>query len=162
MFSFGPTWMQASAMADKAIRLAEGYRCDVYDDGLGFLTVGIGHQIMPGEGYDPGQRLTSEEIEALYAEDFKVAAHAVMDLHLTIDNPARIAILLEMAFCLGENKLRKFRKMIASLCAGDYEDAGAQILDSYWYKTQGAKLAGIRTRLERMAKQMEKGEVEKA
>lgn len=161
MSSLGPTWAQASQMADRAIRIAEGYRGEVYDDGLGFLTVGIGHQLMPGEGYEQGQRLTSEQIETLYAEDFQIAAHTVMDLRLTINNPARIAVLIEMAFCLGENKLRKFRKMIASLCAGDYKDAGAQILDSYWYKMQGEKLAGIRTRLERMAEQMVKGEVEK-
>jgi lysozyme len=48
-----------------------------------------------------------------------------------------------MAFNLGLGRLRKFRKCLAALEAGDYDEAAAEALNSAWAAQVGARAQRI-------------------
>ena len=68
----------------------------------------------------------------------------------TILNEARENVLINMAFNLGVNGLLKFKKMIAALEVGNYNEASIQMMDSKWARQVGS-------RAKELAEQMKTG-----
>jgi len=54
-------------------------------------------------------------------------------------NEVRQSVLIDMSFNMGWPTLSKFKKMLAALEVGDYEEAGAQMEDSAWYRQVGGR-----------------------
>ena len=107
------------------IKLEEGFSGVVYQDHLGFDTIGYGCK-MP---------LTKNEAELILNYRLSRTINGVNSslYYLDIDNEAW-NILYEMAYQIGINGLLKFKGMIAALKEQNYEQASAEMIDSLWAK----------------------------
>lgn len=115
----------------------EGRIPHAYTDSEGFLTIGVGHLIDKRRG----GRLSEEMIDALLLED-------INGVFIDLDNylpwwrglsEARQRALANMAFNLGIHGLLKFKKMLAAMQAGDWQEAAKEALASKWASQVGAR-----------------------
>jgi len=130
------------------IKRHEGIRHEIYLDTEGVPTGGWGH------AFHVGSELPFDVCLRLFNHDFNNAISDVEFIKnkfgLDIDG-TREGVLIDMAFNLGRSKLMEFKKMLAALCIGDYNEAAAQILDS-----KAAKQC--QNRYKELASLMKKGE----
>lgn len=112
------------------LRDDEGFRAEPYRDTLGYLTIGYGFLIEPGKSDGIPRQVAdfwlAHNIEQIIADLRGLIAD--FDRH---PEPARRA-LINMAYQLGIGGLGKFRNMLASIDAGDYEQAAEHALQSRW------------------------------
>jgi lysozyme len=130
------------------IETDEGRVMKSYVDTEGHLTGGVGHLLTNEEKalYPEGTPIPEDVVNEWYRIDLK-EAEADADKFYKTDDPNLRAILTNMSFNLGSTRLGKFKKLKQALVAGDYEEAGAQMLDSKW----AGQVKGRATRLiERM------------
>uniref|UniRef100_A0A6M3JI63 Putative structural protein n=1 Tax=viral metagenome TaxID=1070528 RepID=A0A6M3JI63_9ZZZZ len=127
----------------KMIRRHEEYRETVYLDTEEIPTGGWGH------AFHVGSKLPMDIWEQIFEYDFNLHADEFCKFkerfHLNT-NAARDAALIDMMFCMGASRLRKFVKMITALVLEDYQTAADEILDSDFgrtHKNRAAELAGI-------------------
>ena len=121
-------------MLDKVKELLikhEGMVCHVYDDSLGYKTIGVGRCL---------DKNGITEDEALYLLDNDIKrAKGDLDKHWgawrTFPEPARI-IVLSMTFQLGITGFMGFRRTRALMEMGLWLKASEEMLDSRWAKTQ--------------------------
>ena len=94
-----------------------------------FYTVGHGHKLPKGSEI---REYSDEEIQKFFEEDMKTANNSVKKL-VKVENVDREAyeILIEMAFQMGGEGLSKFKKTIAAINKGDYEEASKHMLYNY-------------------------------
>tara|TARA_Y100000385_G_scaffold263000_1_gene295073 strand:- start:363 stop:1466 length:1104 start_codon:yes stop_codon:yes gene_type:complete len=94
-----------------------------------FYTVGHGHKLPKGAEI---REYSDEEIQKFFEEDMKAANNSVKKL-VKVENIDREAyeILIEMAFQMGGKGLSKFKKTIAAINKGDYEEASKHMLYNY-------------------------------
>ena len=116
----------------------EGKRSKVYADTNGILTIGVGRNLE-----DVG--LSEDEIQYLLDNDIKRVLndcwhHLPWFGDLTEE---RQFVVIDMMFNLGLGGFLKFKKMIAALEKGDYQEAAAQIIDSQLAPSRKAELAQI-------------------
>ena len=128
----------AMDMARSLIKKHEGLRCTLYEDTQGHLTGGYGHNFS-SNGYLPAYIW-----DIIYDNmDFPQARRDAEELMNEYDIPfpglPRKIVLIDMAFNLGKDKLRGFKKMWAALKNRDYETAGKEMLDSLWAKQVGCR-----------------------
>lgn len=102
------------------------YKCS-----MGVWTVGYGHAIKASENFDSG--ITEEQAEALLDADINTAKAMAAKIHLD-KHQAVNDVLTEMIFQLGYSGTKKFKKFLAALQVGDYNEAANQIIDSNWYR----------------------------
>ena len=124
----------------------EGVRNLVYEDSVGILTIGIGHNVEEVP-------LTSAAIEFICNDDINIAV-AELDRewnHWKRDlSEARQNVVIEMVFNLGWPRFSKFKKTIQAIKDKDYDKAADEMLDSKWAEQVGR-------RAENLAKQMRTG-----
>ena len=94
-----------------------------------FYTVGHGHKLPKDAEI---REYSDEEIQKFFKEDMKAANNSVKKL-VKVENIDREAyeILIEMAFQMGGKGLSKFKKTIAAINKGDYEEASKHMLYNY-------------------------------
>jgi len=94
-----------------------------------FYTVGHGHKLSKDAEI---REYSDEEIEKFFEEDMKAADKSVKKLIkvASIDREA-YEILVEMAFQMGGQGLAGFKKTIAAINKGDYEEASKHMLYNY-------------------------------
>ncbi len=128
-----------------------------YVDTLGHPTVGIGYNLdrptareditRMALNYDAVRAgkvpLAIGQVEFLFSRDFEAAmsdARTIVgiDCWCSLPEDCKIA-LTDMSFNLGFSKLRKFKKLIAAIVAGDFRSAAAEALNSEWSKQVGAR-----------------------
>ena len=125
------------------------YRCPA-----GYLTIGYGHNIDAGNGPDikEDDRITEKEAEKLLELDLR-AVGTSLDSALPgwrkLDEP-RQSVILNMAFNLGVRGLMGFKKALAAVKAGDFENADSEMLDSKWRRD-------VKVRAYELAEQMRTG-----
>tara|TARA_X000001388_G_scaffold19834_2_gene13089 strand:- start:11882 stop:12340 length:459 start_codon:yes stop_codon:yes gene_type:complete len=118
----------------------EGCKYETYHDHLGYLTGGIGHLITEWDEdlYDKpvGTEISEDRVKDWFEKDISVAINDCKDLFINFDSlPEEIQhILANMSFQLGKPRLSKFRKMIAAVNVGDWEEMGTQMEDSRWFQ----------------------------
>ena len=114
----------------KRLRSEEGYRTHLYEDSEGWLSIGIGYNIEE-KGLPPDiiEELFRRSVEEATADAARLTEFA--DL-----SAARQGVLIAMVFQMGLPKVRAFTKMLAALRSGDYQLAGAEMLDSVWANKQ--------------------------
>lgn len=120
----------------------EGRRNRAYQDSRGIWTLGVGHNL-------ESTPVSNAVIDMILRDD--VAAKATeLEQRLpwvrSLSEP-RYGALLNMAFNLGVNGLLGFRRMLAAMQAGLWEDAAREMLDSTYARQVGA-------RAERLAEQL--------
>lgn len=133
------------SLRDQLIR-DEGVRLKPYRDSVGKLTIGCGRNLD-----DVGISMT--ELDILLDNDVSRTVAAVL-AHLpwavTLD-PIRRDVLVNMAFNLGIAGLMGFKKFLAAVQRGAWDDAVIEMLDSKWHEQVGI-------RAERLAEQMLHGD----
>ena len=124
------------------IKVDEGFRSKPYGCSAGKLTIGYGRNIE-----DNG--VTEAEAEFLLLNDVTSAQFELInnfdwfrDLNVT-----RQGVLINMHFNLGLNRLLKFKKMLAAVEAGFYDEAAIQMLDSKWAEQVGDRALRLSERM---------------
>lgn len=123
----------------------EGMRSMPYKDSVGILTIGVGRNLQ-AKGLHP------DEIALLLQNDIAEAdkaARAVFPAFDTLSEP-RKAVLVIMAFNLGQARLAGFVNTLGAIADGRWDDAAEGMLASKWAVQVGA-------RAQRLAKAMREG-----
>ena len=109
------------------VRRNEGLSYLPYRCSAGALTIGYGHNL-EARGID----ITVAEL--LLKQDLEIAEKEVKNAFIwwpKLDD-ARMGVLVEMCFNMGISRLVGFKKMLATVEAGDYKTAAQEMLASKW------------------------------
>jgi len=120
--------IMASTFAKKLIRDHEGVRLQYYKDSKGILTIGIGRNLEKG--------ISVEECLFLFENDLveaEITLGNIFGLGIFKESEKHVAALLDMAFNLGESRLRKFTRLIDAVKERDWTRAAAEAKNSLWY-----------------------------
>jgi lysozyme len=129
--------MDVKALTNELVR-DEGMRTKPYLCTAGKLTIGVGRNIEEvGITEDEARYLLENDIRRVEGE----LDQAFPWWRQLSDRRQRA--LANMAFNLGLGRLRKFRKCLAALEAGDYDEAAAEALNSAWAAQVGARAQRI-------------------
>lgn len=132
----------------------EGKRLKVYEDHLGYKTVGIGHLIKDTDDIKDlvvGDKISEAKCEALFIEDLAIAIADAKIIFEPVwaDMPSIVReVTVNMLFNLGRSRFLGFKKTISAILLGEYERAAAEMLDSKWAKQ-------VPSRAYRLSSQME-------
>ena len=132
------------------IKKEEGYRNVVYQDTLGFATIGYGHLVKKNEKFIKDKKYDRKVLEKIFNYDVTIAIQDAKKLCEGIENEEVIEIIAHMCFQLGRPKTAKFVKMFEAIRNKDYIEAGLQMEDSLWAKKHTP------ARASRLAEQMKK------
>ena len=126
----------------------EGRVKHVYQDHLGYWTIGVGRLVDKRKG----GKLRDSEIDFMLANDISEFQAAVLKKLPWAANlsPARLGVLIAMSFQMGVEGLLEFKNTLKTIQAGDYKTSAEMLLQSKWAGQTPA-------RAKRMAKQMETG-----
>lgn len=129
----------------RQLRLHEGERLRPYRCTAGKLTIGVGRNL-DDRGITPEESavLLSNDISLVEAQVFRALPWA-----LTM-NEVRQRVLIDMAFNLGIDGLLAFKRTLATMQSGSYQDAARMMLDSKWAGQVGQ-------RAERLSRMMATG-----
>ncbi len=121
----------------------EGLRLTAYRDTVDVFTIGYGHTGHVTEG----MTITEEEAEAFLLTDVTEAeadASRVVPSFYDL-SPRRRDAIVNMAFNLGDPRLRGFRTFLRCLSAGEWKAAASALTVSKWHKQVGARARRIET-----------------
>ena len=130
------------------IKRHEGEVLEVYEDSLGYLTLGVGHLIQksdPEYGQPAGTPVSQEVVDMYYEDDFD--KHVEETIHVCENNnivfdalPESIQhVLVNMCFNLGANRLGKFRNMLYAVSTSNWKEMANQMEDSRWFGQVGRR-----------------------
>ena len=121
------------------LTLDEGCEYKIYNDHLGYRTLGIGHLIVqddPEYNMEVGEEVSEERVNECFAQDIeKVIEDCIIlyDDFYTLPDEVQL-IVANMMFNLGRPRLSKFIKMKTAIDNHDWQEAAIQMQDSKWYK----------------------------
>ena len=124
--------------AKPMIKVHEGLRLDKYMDSRGFPTIGYGHLIEPGESMP--NRISQQKADELFDEDYahhKAAAMRIPGYDRA--NAMQKAALIDLTFNMGPAWSDGFPKFKQAFAAGNYEQAGNELIDSAYYSQVGRR-----------------------
>ena len=144
------------------VKEGEGLRLAAYRCTAGALTIGVGHNCdakpVPGVS-SVGDRIVPELAETLFEEDLSGAVWQTRRAlpWVTALNPARQAVLYDMAFNMGigtrgKSGLLSFANTLALMEKGDFAGAARGMLASKWARQVRERRSG------KLARQMETGQ----
>ena len=128
--------------AKPMIKVHEGLRLDKYMDSRGFPTIGYGHLIEPGESMP--NRISQQKADELFDEDYthhKAAAMRIPGYDKA--NAMQKAALIDLTFNMGPAWADGFPAFKKAFAAGNYEQAGNELIDSAWYGQVGRRAPTI-------------------
>jgi lysozyme len=122
----------------------EGFRPLVYKDSLGVATCGWGHAL------HVGSPVPEKVCEIFLAADLARVEKDYKTLAVDLD-PVRAAVVRCMLFQMGLGGVKKFKRFLRAVRAGDFRAAAAHMLDSVWavqtpkraWRLAGMMLTGI-------------------
>ena len=109
------------------LKVEEGFRSHVYNDHLGYKTIGYGRCIESGVGLG----ITEDEATYLLMQDIdrSVAECENFKWFSDLDDP-RAMVVVALAFQMGWPRLNTFGNMLAAMADGDYDRAADELIDS--------------------------------
>lgn len=118
------------------LRKHEGSRDAVYLDTEGYPTIGIGH-LLPMEWVNKvGYKFTAEQIAEYFDKDVLKAVETAKKVSGPIAwstlSDCRKAVLINMAFNLGEARLLGFKNFWTAIRRNHFEIASIEMLNSKW------------------------------
>lgn len=136
-------------LIEAELRSDEGTKPYVYQDNLGFWTIGTGFMVDQRKGGG----LRPEEIAFILRNRIAIHLAALRKALPWFDelSPARQMVLACMAFQIGADGVLGFHGMLAAAMTGDFKGAAAHMRNSVWDQQ-------THNRAERMADIMEKGQ----
>jgi len=131
----------------------EGRILRVYRDPVGLLTVGVGHLVRPGDQLRYDQTISLDRCEALLDDDVTVALMTCHKIWPAFDAYPEAAqqVVANMAFNLGERRLRSFQRMIRAIAACRWQAAADEIRHSRYASQVGQRAERLAQRLENIA-----------
>ena len=129
------------------IKRHEGEVLKIYEDSLGYKTLGIGHLCQPQDPeytWEVGTPVTQEVVDLYFTDDFnkhyQEAAHIYGSIPSFNRLPTTIQhVLVNMCFNLGGTRLSKFRNMLKACRENNWKEMAAQMEDSRWFKQVGRR-----------------------
>jgi lysozyme len=129
------------------IKRHEGEVLNIYEDSLGYKTLGVGHLCKPEDPeYDwaVGTSVSKEVVDMYYENDF--VTHLAEAIHIFgseegfYNLPEDIQhVLVNMCFNLGGTRLSKFKNMMRACRENNWKEMAVQMEDSRWYKQVGRR-----------------------
>ncbi|MFA5150546.1 MAG: glycoside hydrolase family protein [Candidatus Omnitrophota bacterium] len=125
------------------IKRHEGFRTEVYEDSLGFDTIGYGFKISSLD-------LTPQEAEMILRRKLIELADNVRSQFRWFGQMPEVVqdVILEMCYQLGISGFSDFRQTIGRIALKDFKGAAECMRNSLWYKQTP-------NRAEELAKKME-------
>ncbi len=120
------------------IRKYEGFAPKPYVCPAGYLTVGYGHVVLPGEDFSDG--INEEQATDLLVADIAAAAHAVVRFIRVPLSDGQFDALVSFTYNLGSGALQR-STLRRKLNRGDYEAIPAELMKWVW--AGGRKLKGL-------------------
>lgn len=119
------------ALLETKLKLQEGTRSKPYQDSVGILTIGVGHNLNKG--------LRPDEIALIFKNDVSeaLADCAKLPYWEQLPNSVQYAVA-NLVFNMGLEKWAEFKNSQADLAAGRYAEAAARLRKSKWYGQVGA------------------------
>lgn len=138
--------------ADK-IRAREGYRRTVYEDSEGFLTVGIGHKVLPTDNLKLGSKISDARVIDFFEKDFSIALNAALDQagQLKVKDENFIASLVSVNFQLGTNWPSVHVKTWDLMRRGLFQQAAIEAANSLWYNQTPTRVKDFQQALRSVA-----------
>ena len=129
------------------IKRHEGEVLEVYEDSLGYKTLGIGHLCQPEDpeyAWEVGTKVSEEVVDMYFEDDFK--KHLAEAIHVFGTEEAFYLlpeviqhVLVNMCFNLGGTRLSKFKNMLAACRKHDWVEMARQMEDSRWFGQVGRR-----------------------
>ena len=119
------------------LRKHEGVETHAYKCTANKTTIGVGRNIDP----DGGIGLSQSEINYLLSSDVKRVNDELagaFSWYRTLGTARKDAIM-DMCFNMGLPRLMKFKKALAGMAIGDYDEAAIEFLDSRWANQVGQR-----------------------
>ena len=134
-------------LCKEQIKRHEGEVLNIYEDSLGYKTLGVGHLCQPNDPeYDwaVGTPVSQEVVDMYYEDDFDkhyMEAIHVFGSHEDWDELPEVIqrVLVNMCFNLGGSRLSKFRNMLKACRNHDWKEMAVQMEDSRWYRQVGRR-----------------------
>ena len=121
----------------------EGLRLKPYHCTAGKLTIGYGRNLDDvGITKNEAETMLINDIERVYTE---LTLH--YDWFKSLDD-VREAVIVDMCFNLGLNRLNNFKKTIKLISESDYKAAAIEMLDSKWAKQVGYRAIKLSTMMD--------------
>jgi GH24 family phage-related lysozyme (muramidase) len=125
----------------------EGRVLKIYQDSLGYKTLGIGHLCQdtdPEANWEVGREVSEEVVNKYFEIDFekhyKEAIHVFgneKDFEKLPENIQRV--LVNMCFNLGGTRLSKFKNMLKACREHNWDEMAVQMEDSRWFGQVGLR-----------------------
>lgn len=122
----------------RMLKTYEGYGGKVYQDAVGYWTIGWGHLVKPGDPfhpYGPVKEITQEQAEVLLRADSEEAQQAVRNYVRVPLTDNQFDALTSLAFNIGTGNFSR-SSVLAALNAGDYEQAANSFMQYVYAKGQ--------------------------
>ena len=129
-------------MLFKLLKFEEGYCEKAYHCSEGYPTIGIGTKLGPKGAPLSNYTMvvTEHAAKALLDDEVKKIRNELVKCRWYIElDSDRQTIIKSMCYQMGVSGVFKFKKMIAALERGDYNEASLQALDSRWAKQTVAR-----------------------
>ncbi len=123
------------------LRREEDKVATVYQDSLGYWTIGVGRLVDKRKGGG----LRDKEIEYMLDNDVEeIETELLARYHwMARLSPVRLDAMILMRFQLGALGMSQFTGTLAALEAGDYGKAASGMLDSKWARQTPARVARL-------------------
>ena len=129
------------------IKRHEGEVLKIYEDSLGYKTLGIGHLCQPEDpeyDWEIGTKVSEEVVNMYFEDDFK--KHLKETIHVFgtekefYNLPSDIQrVLVNMCFNLGGTRLSKFKNMLKACREHDWKKMAVEMEDSKWFTQVGRR-----------------------
>ena len=127
----------------KRIKEHEGFSPRIYEDSLGYKTIGYGHLVTIEDDFVIDEIYSPEQLQGVFDKDYAIAekdAQHIIGTYLDViwseySEKQKItitSILTEMCFQLGLPRVLKFKLFIQALVNNDMEAAAKEMMDSRW------------------------------
>ena len=129
------------------IKRHEGEVLEIYEDSLGYKTLGIGHLCQPEDpeyAWEVGTKVSQEVVDMYYEQDFKKHHKETIHVFGTEEEfyllPEVIQhVLVNMCFNLGGTRLSKFKNMLKACKEHNWSEMARQMEDSRWFGQVGRR-----------------------
>ena len=129
------------------IKRHEGEVLKIYEDSLGYKTLGIGHLCQPEDpeyAWEVGTKVSQEVVDMYYEQDFKKHYQETVHVYGSYEDfqnlPEPIQrVLVNMCFNLGGTRFSKFKNMLKACKEHNWEQMAAEMENSRWYSQVGRR-----------------------
>ena len=129
------------------IKRHEGEVLEIYEDSLGYKTLGIGHLCQPEDpeySWKVGTKVSQEVVNMYYKQDFQKHYQETVHVYGSYEDfknlPEPIQrVLVNMCFNLGGTRFSKFKNMLRACREHNWEQMAAEMENSRWYSQVGRR-----------------------